>query len=623
MAYVLTSLSGNLISAASAGYAPTNSADVSAIASAYSESAASSKLDSTASSSFYPSDNPSGFISGVDLSDYATTAYVDSSISGFAYESAVSGWTAKQDMLTFGYDDSAISSINGSALAGGGGATGDYVEKSAMEVAIGSGNTVSSTAFAQGADNVASGASVAFGMNNVATDSSIAVGNACSSDSNALAVGASSTAWTNALAVGYRVKATNQGLAVGDRCSASTRGLAFGYYASAYRDSVAAGNFCSAKNTAVAFGTYNLHVDGDTSTGDSAAFVIGDGTASTARHDLMLVTKDGEITMYSSTADTSGTGIMSSIRALSANAGGVDSATVSAIASSYAESAVSSKLDESATADFYSTSNPSGFITGVDLSNYATTAYVDSSVSGKLDTTAFNSGDFYTTANPSGFIDSAYVDSAVSGKADSSALSSYVPYSSLEYNTASAISGINGSALAAGSTYSAGEGIDITDDVISVEAPVDIVAGPGIVIDNPDGNTLRVSVDENYETVLWSGTPTNSKTLTEPMWNFERIRIEFYDGVGQYSDPYGSPVYAEISVKTTSTHFNVQHTMLSDGNFGSDWEMHSIDSNGTGVTLSHMKRVLNGWSQGSFVFQTPTNSLITKIVGIHRINGGN
>ena len=35
MAYVLSSVSGNLISAASAGFAPTNSADVSAIASAY------------------------------------------------------------------------------------------------------------------------------------------------------------------------------------------------------------------------------------------------------------------------------------------------------------------------------------------------------------------------------------------------------------------------------------------------------------------------------------------------------------------------------------------------------------------------------------------------------------
>lgn len=65
MAYVLSSISGNLISAASAGYAPTNSADVSAIASAYA--------------------------------------------------------SGKQDTLSFGYDDDKISAINGSALAGQGG----------------------------------------------------------------------------------------------------------------------------------------------------------------------------------------------------------------------------------------------------------------------------------------------------------------------------------------------------------------------------------------------------------------------------------------------------------------------------------------------------------------------
>lgn len=219
MAKVLTGISGNVISAASAGFAPTNSADVSAIASAYqvvsatatqlyagtayvtsvndaplsasragnaanaslatsayydgtgrlisslpdsatvsaiasayAESAASSKLDESATADFYPTSNPSGFISSVDLSDYATTAYVDSSvsgkldstassqfltavpagyattdyvdssISGFAYNSAVSGWTAKQDALTFGYDTSDnISSINGSSIGGQGG----------------------------------------------------------------------------------------------------------------------------------------------------------------------------------------------------------------------------------------------------------------------------------------------------------------------------------------------------------------------------------------------------------------------------------------------------------------------------------------------------------------------
>jgi hypothetical protein len=81
MAYVLSSISGNLISAASAGYAPTNSADVSAIASAYA--------------------------------------------------------SGKQDTLSFGYDDDKISAINGSALAGEGGGT-TYVSPSGTVLISGS-----------------------------------------------------------------------------------------------------------------------------------------------------------------------------------------------------------------------------------------------------------------------------------------------------------------------------------------------------------------------------------------------------------------------------------------------------------------------------------------------------
>ena len=92
-------------------------------------------------------------------------------------------------------------------------------------------------------------------------------------------------------------------------------------------------------------------------------------------------------------------------------------------------SSVSAKLDASASSEFYLTSNPSGFITGVDLDGYATTAYVDSSVSGKMDKS--ESSSFYPmTGNPSGFLTSvdlsdyattAYVDSSVSGKLDASA----------------------------------------------------------------------------------------------------------------------------------------------------------------------------------------------------------
>ena len=124
-------------------------------------------------------------------------------------------------------------------------------------------------------------------------------------------------------------------------------------------------------------------------------------------------------------------------------------------------SAVSGKMDKSASGEFYPmTGNPSGFLTAhQSLAGYATEQYVDSSVSGKLDTTAYDSAQFiltsqsgmfqpsgyyqpsgeylsatessnyYSTSNPSGFADSAtvssiassYAESAVSSKLDATA----------------------------------------------------------------------------------------------------------------------------------------------------------------------------------------------------------
>ena len=99
--------------------------------------------------------------------------------------------------------------------------------------------------------------------------------------------------------------------------------------------------------------------------------------------------------------------------------GGTDSATVSAIASAYAESAASGKLDNSASSTWYPmTGNPSGFLTGVDLSPYA----YASSVSAKLDASASSqfapAGDY----QPSG--DYAF-NSSVSSKLDQSAFTAY------------------------------------------------------------------------------------------------------------------------------------------------------------------------------------------------------
>lgn len=99
--------------------------------------------------------------------------------------------------------------------------------------------------------------------------------------------------------------------------------------------------------------------------------------------------------------------------------------------SAYAhESSLSAKLDASASSEFYSTSNPSGFLTAhQSLAGYATEAYVDSSVSSKLDTTAFStvSGDFLTSHQSlAGYATESYVDSAVSGKLDVTASSQFL-----------------------------------------------------------------------------------------------------------------------------------------------------------------------------------------------------
>ena len=104
MAQVLTSVSGLQISAASAGFAPTNSADVSSIASSYAESAASGKLDTTAQvvSSTAGDGTYVTSINGMGISGQGGGGAVT------ATGSANVGWMYFQSAM--------VSSINGSAL---------------------------------------------------------------------------------------------------------------------------------------------------------------------------------------------------------------------------------------------------------------------------------------------------------------------------------------------------------------------------------------------------------------------------------------------------------------------------------------------------------------------------
>lgn len=284
--------------------------------------------------------------------------------------------------------------------------------------------------------------------------------------------------------------------------------------------------------------------------------------------------------------------------------GGMDEAAVSGIASAYAESAASGKLDASASSSFYTTANESGFLTGVDLSPYQTTADMSSYIPTSM------SSDFQQVTG----------------------MSSYVPYSSISYNTASAISGINGSALA-GTTYSAGTGIDITDDVISVEAPVDIVAGPGIVIDNPDGNTLRVSQQNpTDETVLYSNNgasqvPQSLVTLSENASNFKKIMVLYRDRFNNitnnalfYTDnlTFGGENTSRIFLSAPFLYESANPLLARSSQYkftaGNTLTFEACGNllyTSTGVTGSYYTTANN---QGVFIY---------KVIGIHRIAGGN
>jgi len=140
-------------------------------------------------------------------------------------------------------------------------------------------------------------------------------------------------------------------------------------------------------------------------------------------------------------------------------------------------------------------------------------------------------------------------------------------------------------------------------------------AGPGITITQPSEGTVRIS---NDETVLWSGAGTSAVTLSEPITNFEAIKIYHHT----YSDEfYGLPVPSEFrfwhmygnSAQATfkcamvqtfvqdSTHINIDHTKTLGYNFT--------------ATSTQPNAVTNN--------DTYAKNIIVKVVGINRISGSN
>lgn len=162
-------------------------------------------------------------------------------------------------------------------------------------------------------------------------------------------------------------------------------------------------------------------------------------------------------------------------------------------------------------------------------------------------------------------------------------------------------------------TYSAGTGIDITNNEISVEAPVDIVAGPGIVIDNPDGNTLRVSAPNDERVTLYSdSTGSQSIVLSESAANFERIAV--------WVVREGYTAYTEIMNGTNGIVFN----NYGHGNTWIGLSCSEINVNGTSVSIGstdgfQISFTISSGTPGFRYASKAAYGAIVKVVGIHRI----
>lgn len=184
------------------------------------------------------------YITDVDLTNYYTKAETSG-----ASEISVALAT-KQDTLTFDGTNNTITSINNSAVGGGGSTTGEYVPLSATACSIGNNTATSPQTFSQGVNNQCLGTeSFTQGYGNSAYNGSFAQGSEC--------------------------YAANYSIAQGSNCSAiEVANQAFG------RGTVIS-------SVGMAIGQYNK-------TSANVAFVIGNGVASN-RSDLFVIDKYGNV----------------------------------------------------------------------------------------------------------------------------------------------------------------------------------------------------------------------------------------------------------------------------------------------------------------------------------------
>lgn len=232
-------------------------------------------------------------------------------------------------------------------------------------------------------------------------------------------------------------------------------------------------------------------------------------------------------------------------------------------------------------ANFYTTANESGFITGVDLTPYQTvegmTAYQEA-------------GDYYSASNPSGFLTA------------HQSLAGYLQDSDLGIsdNKITAISGVELSA-----------GGDVPEGVM-VESGIEYNSQGYI---NGYSGSAIATIDE---TVLWtSGVGTSAVTLSESIENFESIKLVHNTQVEEFRNPKAGDTvryWHGYGTMTQNTYkMAMVHLSFTDATHITNVSAKSLFFPTTGTTTAFTVNLNDTYSLNT----------IRAVIGCNRISGGN
>jgi hypothetical protein len=362
-------------------------------------------------------------------------------------------------------------------------------------------------------------------------------------------IGSNNTAASTGLAVGFGASAFGMSIAVGENAYASNRGIAVGRGVDA--------------NGIAAFGTYNAEIN----TGHDCIFVVGNGTDSANRSDAFKIYKDGRVVapnfVTTNNVHLSAlTGVSEANDLVHSNSGTWDG--------------VSAKLDTTASSNFYTTANESGFITGVPTGtmNESAFSYDASNNITAYNGSAFKAGDEFPQSATEA------IETVTANSADWNGTTETVSSNSGAWG---------GSALP-------------------------ISAGPGIKFEMID-NTLVASTDE---TVLWSGNLSSKNTeitLLDSLKNYNSYKIYGYNTENKYG------VVSEFTYNSAGPNwFSITNTRIQDNSYLTIYgSVVSANTNWNKLKITYMSNKY--CISGGITHSTGYGVGITKIVGINRIAG--